>query len=92
MMRATRRLFGLALAGLVCVVAAAATPRAQGGAGATGAKAAPAGQGAAAQPTEHLEVPPPPFTEGIFPCSACHASMRGNRTRRELTEMHTDID
>ncbi len=43
------------------------------------------------QPTEHLEVPPPPFTEGIFPCSSCHASMTVNRTRRQLTDMHTDI-
>ncbi len=40
---------------------------------------------------EVLEVPPPPFTDGIFPCSDCHAGMPVNRTRRELTEMHTDI-
>jgi hypothetical protein len=40
---------------------------------------------------ERLEVPPPPFTEGLFPCSACHASMPVNRTRRTLTDMHTDI-
>ena len=43
------------------------------------------------RPTERLEVPPPPFSEGIYPCSACHASMKVNRTRRTLTEMHTDI-
>ena len=44
------------------------------------------------QPTEKVEVPPPPFSDGIFPCSACHnADMPANRTRRELTEMHTDI-
>jgi hypothetical protein len=41
--------------------------------------------------SEKLEVPPPPFTEGIFPCSNCHGSMTPNRTRRELTDMHTDI-
>ena len=26
---------------------------------------------------ERLEVPPPPFSEGIFPCSACHADHEG---------------
>ena len=40
---------------------------------------------------ERLEVPPPPITEGLFPCSACHAGMPVNRTRRALTEMHADI-
>jgi hypothetical protein len=39
---------------------------------------------------ERVEVPPPPFTDGIFPCSNCHAGMEVNRARRELTE-HTDI-
>jgi hypothetical protein len=37
------------------------------------------------------EVPPPPFSEGIFPCSGCHDGMPVNRTRRVLTEFHTDI-
>jgi len=40
---------------------------------------------------ERLETPPPPFSEGLFPCSNCHAAMTPNRTRRTLTEMHTDI-
>ena len=40
---------------------------------------------------ERPEVPPPPFSEGIFPCSACHADLPVNRTRRQLTEMHDDI-
>jgi hypothetical protein len=35
-------------------------------------------------------VPPPPFSEGIFPCSDCHADMEPNPTRRELEE-HTEI-
>jgi hypothetical protein len=48
-------------------------------------------QVAPAGPGERLEVPPPPFSDGIFPCSTCHASMTPNRTRRELTDMHTDI-
>jgi hypothetical protein len=37
-----------------------------------------------------VQVPPPPFSEGIFPCSNCHAGMDVDRTRRELA-MHTDI-
>lgn len=41
--------------------------------------------------SERVEVPPPPFSEGIYPCSNCHASMKPDRTRRELTAMHTDI-
>lgn len=36
-------------------------------------------------------VPPPPFSEGIFPCSDCHAEMEPNPKRRELVEMHDDI-
>jgi hypothetical protein len=49
--------------------------------------AAPSGRQAA----ERVEVPPPPFSEGIFPCSTCHADLPVNRTRRELPDMHTDI-
>lgn len=41
--------------------------------------------------TERVEVPPPPFSDGIFPCSNCHSAMPVNRTRRELSLMHTDI-
>ena len=48
-------------------------------------------RGSPAGAEEHLEVPPPPFSEGIFPCSACHADLKVNRTRRPLTEMHDDI-
>ena len=35
-------------------------------------------------------VPPPPFSEGIFPCSECHADLEVNKTRREL-DFHEDI-
>jgi hypothetical protein len=35
-------------------------------------------------------VPPPPFSEDIFPCSGCHADMEVNTTRREL-DFHEDI-
>ena len=37
------------------------------------------------------EYTPPPMTEGLFPCSNCHASMEVNRKKRELKEEHTDI-
>jgi hypothetical protein len=37
------------------------------------------------------EVPPPPFSEGIFPCTSCHRDLEVNRTRRTLTDMHDDI-
>lgn len=36
-------------------------------------------------------VPPPPFSEGIFPCSDCHADMEPNPQQRELVDMHDDI-
>jgi hypothetical protein len=39
---------------------------------------------------QRLEVPPPPFSEGIFPCSGCHEGMEVDRTRRELG-MHEEI-
>ena len=95
------------LACLAMLVALAACAPAGGGGPSEAGGAAPAaegkateagrgaGPGARAQGTsgghEILEVPPPPFTEGIFPCSGCHAGMPVNRTRRPLTEMHTDI-
>jgi len=62
--------------------------------GATPQQAPPAQAAASPQastPGQRVEVPPPPFTDGIFPCSNCHAQMTVNRTRRELTDMHTDI-
>jgi hypothetical protein len=40
---------------------------------------------------ERPEVPPPPFTDGIFPCTGCHATLPVNRARRELRDMHGDI-
>lgn len=39
---------------------------------------------------EEFSVPPPPFKEGMYPCSGCHASMEPNRKKRELNE-HTSI-
>ena len=57
------------------------------------ARPAPSAGSSTAPPSadEHLEIPPPPFTDGIFPCSNCHASLPVNRARRALTEMHDDI-
>ena len=47
---------------------------------------------AAAEPQKQVEVPKPPFTEGIFHCTACHdgKSMKVNTKRRELA-MHDEI-
>jgi len=35
-------------------------------------------------------VPPPPFSEDIFPCSECHADLEVNEEHREL-DFHEDI-
>lgn len=40
---------------------------------------------------EEYPVAPPPMTEGLFPCSNCHASMETNRKKRELKEEHSQI-
>lgn len=40
---------------------------------------------------QEFPVPPPPFTEGVYPCSDCHASMEVNRKKRELKEEHSQI-
>ena len=45
----------------------------------------------AAQQHEEFPVAPPPFSEGIFPCSNCHEGMAVNTKKRVLTEEHTDI-
>ena len=33
----------------------------------------------------------PPFSDGIFPCTECHADLEPNPVRRELIDMHDDI-
>ncbi len=39
-----------------------------------------------------FEVPPPPFSEGVFPCSDCHdPEIPVNTKRRELTTAHQEI-
>jgi hypothetical protein len=52
----------------------------------------PVGAPPAARADERLEVPPPPFTDGIFPCSSCHKDLKPNRTRRALEQMHPEIE
>lgn len=37
-----------------------------------------------------IQVPPPPFSEDIFPCSQCHGEMETNPERRVL-DAHEDI-
>lgn len=43
------------------------------------------------QPSQSFPVPPPPFSDWVFPCSNCHAEMEPNLERRELEYEHTDI-
>ena len=43
-------------------------------------------------PGGRIEVPPPPFSEGIYPCTSCHADLPVDRTRRPLVAMHDDIN
>jgi hypothetical protein len=38
-----------------------------------------------------IQIPPPPFSEDIFPCTECHADMEANLERRELEDFHDDI-
>ncbi|MFY9341815.1 MAG: hypothetical protein WAT39_04965 [Planctomycetota bacterium] len=43
-------------------------------------------------PGEKIEVPPPPFSEGAFPCTACHdPEIPTNRTRRPMQVAHQEI-
>lgn len=39
-----------------------------------------------------IAVEAPPFTDGIFPCTDCHSDMEPNPTRRQLVDMHDDIE
>lgn len=39
-----------------------------------------------------IEVPPPPFSEGAFPCTGCHdPEIEPNTERRKLEVAHTEI-
>ncbi len=43
------------------------------------------------QNKNEIAITPPPFSDGIFPCSQCHAEMETNPERRVLG-MHDEID
>ena len=44
------------------------------------------------KPTENIyPVPRPPFSEGVFPCTQCHAYMKPNPKRRVMTDYHEEI-
>ena len=73
------------------VLLAAAAVAALGGHAALAGSGSGSGSGAPAA-DERLEVPPPPFSDGIFPCSECHRDLETNRQRRTLTDMHDEIE
>jgi hypothetical protein len=76
-------------AGLVAVAQSGAAPQPQAPPPRLSASG-PQRPGAAANPGDHVEVPPPPFSEGVFPCSFCHADLKPNRVRRVVDD-HEDI-
>jgi len=41
--------------------------------------------------TEEYAVEAPPFSDGIFPCTDCHANIVPNPVRRTLVDWHDDI-
>ena len=41
--------------------------------------------------SDEIQVPPPPFSEDIFPCSDCHVDIDVDTTVRTLTDEHEDI-
>ncbi len=79
-----RRLVALAAAAATIALAGADLP-------VHAAPKAPPRAAPAADGTLQFPVPPPPFSEGIFPCSQCHKDMTPNPKRRELKEEHTNI-
>jgi hypothetical protein len=44
-----------------------------------------------AQVAEEYSVPAPPFSEGSFPCTDCHANFKPNPVKRVLVDWHQDI-
>ncbi len=79
---------GFAVLGAACLLA---TGLAFGPSGAQEPPKAPAPQDEGAP--QDIQVPAPPFTEGIFPCTQCHdgKTVKLNTTRRKLVDMHDDI-
>jgi len=75
----------------VCVLAVAAVAWVQAADGWSAHKKEKRSSEPAEEPGRQFAVPPPPFSEGIFPCNDCHADMTPNPKRRELREEHTNI-
>jgi len=70
---------------MVALALAAALLAPAAGAGSDPAHAAPPqAPEAPRKPEAQVQANPPPFSDGIFPCSACHADQK-DRTRRELS-------
>lgn len=47
---------------------------------------------APAEVEQELEVPPPPFSEGVFPCTDCHdPAIPPNTKKREMKLAHTEV-
>jgi hypothetical protein len=93
-MRKVALLLTVAVLGTGLYVAAARAPAAGGpDAGSSPDRSTAAGQVETRSdpPAQRVEVPPPPFSDGIFPCSTCHADLPVDRTRRELG-MHAEIE
>ncbi|UCF30683.1 MAG: hypothetical protein JSV26_11645 [bacterium] len=51
----------------------------------------PAATAAKDHPVPEFFVPPPPFSDGIFPCSDCHEDQEVNYERREMEDFHEEI-
>ena len=86
-MTVNRRLVPPVLAGIGFLGLAAATVALASPGASTTPAAAP--KTAPAQPEKLIQAEPPPFSEGIFPCSQCHASP-GDPTPRQLA-FHDEI-
>ena len=88
------------LIGATCVIAPAIAWLLAGQSEASGG-GAPVVQSAAPGPVQggpddaplRVQVPPPPFSEGIFPCTDCHneKDLPTNPVRRTLVDAHDDI-
>jgi hypothetical protein len=71
-----------ARSGIFLVAALALAPALAAGSDAP--KAPAAARPEARRPEALVQAQPPPFSEGIFPCTGCHDGMEKNGTRREL--------
>lgn len=83
----------LALIPVVALLTAWGFARRPGAPQAPAVVATPAAPPAAIPAQLKVEVPPPPFSEGVFPCTDCHDNkdLKPNRIRRQLKDAHDDI-